>query len=289
MSRRNKILTALALTLLVLLLVASALLHVPQYEQRSPVEPAYSESLPADAPWLPLFDGESLAGWTPKIVGQELGVNYLDTFRVENGAISVNYSDYETFDNQFGHLFYRTPYSYYLLRLEYRFIGEQASDDLSMFWAWRNSGVMLHSQAPETMGLEQFFPVSVEVQLLGAKAGEHRSTANLCTPGTHVVLYQDSGMHTPHCTNSLSASYPGDQWVKLEVEVWGGEKVRHFVNGELVMEYGGLQFDSDDEDASAILALQIPDELSLSAGYISLQSESHPVQFRNIEIHPLEQ
>ena len=138
------------------------------------------------AEWQTIFNGESLQGWTPKVRGYPAGENPMDTFRVQDSALTVSYDGYESFDARFGHIFYAVPYSHYRLRLEYRFVGEQAPGGEG--WAFRNSGAMLHSQPVETMGLEQDFPISIEVQLLGGKSdGTARSTANLCTPGTHVV------------------------------------------------------------------------------------------------------
>jgi hypothetical protein len=274
---------------LIAYLAVKNLLSIPQYEQLQSVAPPYSASLADDALWVSLFNGKDLDGWTAKITGHSAGTNFADTYRVEDGAITVNYADYEVFDNSFGNLFYKTPFSHYVLRMEYRFIGEQATDSLAMFWAWRNSGVMVHSQAPESMLLDQWFPASIEVQLLGAKEGEHRSTANLCTPATNVVLYGSDDIYTPHCTNSLSQSYSGDQWVTVEIEVWGSEKIRHFVNGKLVMEYRAPQLDASESDAEALLKDRIDGDLLLSEGYIALQSESHPVQFRQIELHQIQQ
>jgi hypothetical protein len=289
MSRKSIFLLAVVVLVLAGAFIVRGWFATAQYEQVRALAPAYSSTLRDDAEWLTLFNGRDLEGWTAKITGYELGVNYNDTYRVEEGAITVNYSDYPEFDNTFGNLFYTVPYSHYVLRLEYRFTGEQVTDSPLMFWAWRNSGVMVHSQKPETMALEQWFPVSIEVQLLGAKAGEHRSTANLCTPASNVVLYGSAEVYTTHCTNSLSGSFDGDQWVTLEVEVWGSEQIRHFINGELVMEYTAPQLDPGDKDATELVAQRGGAGLLMSQGYIALQSESHPVQFRNIELHPIMQ
>ena len=289
MSRRTKLFLVLGGLILLGGYAVQSFLHTPQYVQVRPLEPAYSASLPADAQWLSLFNGEDLEGWIPKIRGQEVGSDVDLTYRVDDGAITVNYDGYEAFDWTFGNLFYHAPYSYYVLRLEYRFVGEQATDSLALSWAWRNSGVMIHSQSPQTMALDQSFPVSIEVQLLGAGEGEGetRTTGNLCTPGTHVVLFGSDDLYTSHCTNSLSESFAGDQWVQLEIEVWGSEKVRHFINGKLVLEYAAPQLDPSDEDAQALLVKRGGENLLLSQGYIALQSESHPVQFRNIQLHPI--
>jgi hypothetical protein len=234
-----------------------------------------------DPGWTPLFDGKSLDGWTPKIKGYPLGENFGNTFRVKDGAIQVGYEGYAgKFNARFGHLFHRTPQSNYVLRLEYRFIGEQIADGPG--WAWRNSGVMIHGQPPETMRQDQDFPVSAEIQLLGGPEEGDRPTANLCTPGTNVVM--DGKLITQHCTNSNSPTLRGDQWVQLEIEVRGSGLVIHRINGNEVMRYEQIQYDPRDPDAKALMK---GDELKISGGSISLQSESHPVEFRNLMIRPL--
>jgi len=230
--------------------------------------------------WRPLFNGKDLEGWVPKIRGYPLGENYGNTFRVENGVLKVVYDPeyYPQFENRFGHLFYREKFSHYRLRVEYRFVGEQCPGGPG--WAFRNSGIMLHCQDPNTMTVEQSFPVCIEVQLLGGGGTGRRPTANLCTPGTHVVM--DGKLFTPHCTSSRSKTYHGDQWVTVEVEVHGAGTIRHYVNGELVLEYEKPQLDDGDPDAKRLLAAGI--SRLLHEGYISLQSESHPIEFRKVEI-----
>src|SRR5687768_10533213 len=167
--------------------------------------------------WRQLFNGKDLDGWTPKITGHALNENFGKTFRVEDGVLKVSYDQYRDFGNQFGHLFFKEPFSNYRLRVEYRFVGEQVAGGPD--WAFRNSGVMIHCQKPETMARDQKFPVSIEVQLLGGKGSGERPTANLCTPGTHVVM--DGQLLKRHCTNSKSKTYHGDQWVTAELEVRG--------------------------------------------------------------------
>ena len=183
--------------------------------------------------WVSLFNGKDLEGWTPKIKGYAAGENYGDTFRVQNGVIKVGYAGYPKFDSKFGHLFYKTPYSHYRLRVEYRFVGNQCAGGPA--WAFKNSGVMIHGQTPESMKKDQDFPVSIEVQFLGGTGRGQRSTGNLCTPGTNVVM--GGKLITQHCTNSTSKTYNGDQWVTVEVEAHGNGVIKHFVNGELVLEY----------------------------------------------------
>jgi hypothetical protein len=232
-------------------------------------------------PWMPLFNGRNLDGWTPKFAGYELGTNVAQTFRVENGLLRVVYEGYTEFGGKFGHLFYRTPFSNYVLRVEYRFVGQQTPGGPG--WAFRNSGMMIHCQPPESMGKAQDFPVSIEVQLLGGDGQHPRPTANLCTPGTHVVMGGE--LITRHCTDSRSKTFHGDQWVTAEVEVHGNDKIIHRVNGETVLEYERPQLDPGDADAKKLIR---DGNTMLSGGYIALQAESHPVEFRKVELQRLE-
>lgn len=233
-----------------------------------------------DGKWVSLFNGKDLTGWTPKIRGCEAGDNFKDTYRVVDGVLKVDYSNYEKWDNRFGHLFYEKKFSNYRLKLEYRFIGEQAKDGPG--WAFRNSGIMIHSESPKTMELEQDFPASLEVQLLGGSGKGERSTGNLCTPGTHVVM--DDKLITTHCINSKSKTFNGDQWVTIEVEVHGNGTIKHLINGEEVISYSKPQLGGEPHSDELI---KVAGDKMLSEGYICLQSESHPVEFRKIEIMEL--
>lgn len=236
----------------------------------------------AENRWIALFNGKDLTGWTPKIKGYAVGENFGDTFRVENGVLKVAYDKYDDFGGRFGHLFFREAYSHYRIRIEYRFTGEQCKGGPD--WAVRNSGVMLHGEAPETMDKDQEFPASIEVQFLGGSGSGQRPTANLCTPGTNVVM--DGQLVTRHCTNSTSKTYHGDQWVTVEVEVRGSRVIRHLIDGQTVLSYHEPQL--DDRDAHAKQLAEKQGGLLLTKGTISLQSESHPIEFRKVELLVLE-
>jgi hypothetical protein len=227
--------------------------------------------------WVSLFNGKNLEGWKVKLAGYELNDNYRNTFRVENGILKVSYDQYDKFNGEFGHLFYKDKFSHYILRVEYRFVGDQAPG--APQWAFRNSGVMLHSQSPESMSKDQSFPVSIEAQFLGGNGKDQRSTGNLCTPGTHVVM--NGELITRHCTNSRSKTYHGDQWVTMEVEVHGDSLIKHLVNGEVVLAYEKPQLDENAPDAQKLIK---NGRKLLSEGYIALQAESHPIEFRKVEI-----
>ncbi|ARA93749.1 hypothetical protein AWN76_011630 [Rhodothermaceae bacterium RA] len=237
---------------------------------------------PDEEAWIDLFNGRDLTGWTPKIRGYPAGENVGQTFRVVDSLLTVAYDAYDTFDERFGHLFYETPFSHYRIAVEYRFIGEQAPGGPG--WALRNSGIMIHGQPPETMGLDQDFPISIEVQLLGGTGQGERPTANLCTPGTHVVM--NGELVTQHCINSSSRTYHGDQWVRVEVLVLGDSLIVHEVNGEEVLRYTRPQIGGG--TVSGFDPAQKQDGRPLTGGTISLQSESHPVQFRSVRLLNLE-
>ncbi len=231
--------------------------------------------------WISLFNGNDLTNWIPKFTGHELGVNYRDTFRAEHGVFVVSYDNWPDFNSEFGHIFYKQSFSHYRLRVEYRFVGDQVNNGPG--WAYRNNGVMLHGQSPQSMTLDQEFPVSIEVQLLGGSGEDDRATANVCSPGTHYV--RNGELVTQHCINSSSETYHGDQWVTLEVEVRGDEVIRHTVNGDTVLQYSKTQLDESDTDAQNLISLGQP--IALSEGYISIQAESHPTEFRRIDLLPL--
>ena len=226
--------------------------------------------------WIQPFNGTNLDGWVIKIKGSPLGENYKNTFRVEDGILKVSYDQYDKFNAEFGHIYYKTPFSKYKVRIEYRFTGEQCPGGPS--WAYRNNGIMFHCQSPESIGLNQDFPVSVEAQLLGGDGVSERSTMNVCTPGTNIVI--DTTLVTQHCTNSRSKTYHGDIWVKAELVVYGDSIIYHIVNGDTVLTYSGPQIGGDNMPEG----YPIPDGTLLKEGYIALQAESHPTEFRKVEL-----
>ncbi len=236
----------------------------------------------SDEAWESMFNGKDLSKWKPKIRNHVAGDNFANTFRVEDGKIVVRYDGYDKFNEKFGHLFYYKQFNFYRIRLEYRFVGDQANEGPG--WATRNSGIMVHGQTPESMGKDQDFPVSIEVQLLGGDGKNKRTTCNLCTPGTNVEM--NGKLFTPHCINSKSETYHGDQWVRAEVLVLGDSVIKHFANGMEVLSYQKPQIGGGNVGAQEVK--WGVDGMLLKGGSISLQSESHPVEFKNIEILNLE-
>ncbi|WP_423149441.1 3-keto-disaccharide hydrolase [Rubrolithibacter danxiaensis] len=232
--------------------------------------------------WIQLFNGKDLKDWDIKITGYNLNENYGNTFRVENGILKVSYDQYNKFTNQFGHIYYKKPFSYYKLRFEYRFVGEQLQGGPS--WDVRNSGVMVHSQAASTLAKDQEFPVSLEIQVLGGLGDGPRATANLCTPGTYVEMNGDVTMQ--HCINSSSKTYEGDQWVTVEALVLGDSLIQHLIDGKVVLSYKNPKIGETGDDMERYLKGAWAKKIGtpLKEGYIALQAESHPVEFRKVEL-----
>lgn len=232
--------------------------------------------------WVSLFNGRDINDWMVKINHHEIGDNFGNTFRVEDSMIKVRYDQYGAYNEQFGHLYYKTPFSYYHLVVEYRFNGEWKKDAPS--YTVLNSGIMFHSQDPRTMPKEQDWPISIEFQLLaGLGDGQPRTTGNMCSPGTHIVY--NGQLDTRHCINSTSKTYDADQWVRAELIVLGDSLITHIVNGDTVMQYSKPQIGGEVVKNFDPKAKQ--DGKILSSGYIALQSEGQPIDFRKVELKDL--
>lgn len=246
--------------------------------------PAWAQSQADKKEWQPLFNGKDLSGWDIKIAGHALNDNYKNTFRYEDGMVRVAYDQYQNFDNKYGHMYYKEPYSHYILRFEYRFTGNQTPGGAT--WNVRNSGVMYHSQSAQSLTLDQEFPVSLEYQTLGGLGSGERHTGNLCTPGT--IVHTNGKLNPNHCIDSNSKTYHGDRWVKAEIVVFGDSVIHHLVEGDTVFTFtkpwiGEAYWAQGREDAYT-KEWKSKNGMALKEGYIALQAESHPIDFRNVEI-----
>jgi hypothetical protein len=234
--------------------------------------------------WVNLFNGENLNGWEMKIAGYELNNNYRNTFSVNDGVIKVSYNDYDSFDEKFGHLFYtKKKFKNYHLKMDYRFYGEHANllKNENEAWNYKNSGVMLHSEDPSKMFLDQEFPVSIEAQFLGGSGDKDRPTLNMCSPGTEVDINGSQALK--HCVSSSSNTYHTEDWVSIELIVYSDSIVHHIIDRDTVMTYSNIKI------GGGYLSDNFTDLIGkpLKEGYISLQSEGHPIEFKNIRLKEL--
>lgn len=255
------------------------------------VPAAFAQTAANREEWTSIFNGKDLSGWDIKIAGRPLNDNYQNTFRVENGMLRIMYDQYKTFDGKYGHIYYHQPYSYYRVRFSYRFLGNQTAGGDS--WNVRNSGIMLHSQSAKSLSIDQTFPVSLEMQLLGGLSKGERHTGNLCTPGTQVSM--QGKLRPEHCTDSDSKTYDGDRWVTAEAIVLGDSIVHHVIEGDTILTYERPQvgggFVSRDHDwstgrfsAEAAQYWNGRADTALGEGYLALQAESHAIDFRRVEV-----
>jgi hypothetical protein len=246
-----------------------------------PAPASVSVSSAPHSDWVQMFNGRDLSNWDIKFAKHELGDNFNNTFRVEDGLMKVRYDKWTAWNGEFGHIFYKQPYSYYLVAAEYRFVGGQViGAGAPLAWATRNNGIMVMGQSAESMGLNQDFPISLEVQLLGGLGKGARSTANLCTPGTN-VHFGDS-LITRHCTSSTSKTYDGDQWVRVEALVLGDSIIKHIANGDTVLVYRKPEMGGG--SASNTKPGVLVNGKPITEGSISLQAETAEIDFRKVEI-----
>jgi hypothetical protein len=233
-----------------------------------------------DREWLQLFNGRNLEGWIPKVTGYKSGENPLKGFRVENGILKVDYSNFAAFNGRFGHLFYEEKFSSFVLHVEYRFTGELMPDAPS--YCYRNSGVMIFSQSPESMEITQNWPVSIEVQILGSTDKRKQLTACVCTPGTNV--FYNGALSKEHCINSTSKYFYDGEWVNLDIIVHGSRDIYHVINGDTVFHFSKPQI------GGALLTenYPLPEGTILEDGYIALQAEGQPIDFRNVKLKILD-
>ena len=232
--------------------------------------------------WIKLFNGKDINDWTVKVHHHDAGVNFGNTFRVEDNMIKVRYDQYDDFNDQFSHLYYNQPFSHFHLIVEYRFTGElqKGAPEYTLL----NSGVMYHSQDPRSMKKEQNWPISVEMQFLaGLNDGQPRPTGNMCSPGTDIVY--EGKVYDGHCLNSSSKTYDKNEWVRAELIVLGDSLITHIINGDTVLQYskptmGGGVVNGYDS------TLWVPGK-ALNSGFIALQSEGQPIDFRRVELRNL--
>ena len=229
------------------------------------------------AKWVSLFNGKNLDGWTIKISGYKQGENFGNTFRVQDGILSIRYDQYDSFRNKFGALYYNKKLANYRLKVEYRFVGETTLGAPS--WGFRDSGVQYHGQGPEALGLNQPFPVCLEYNLHGGNGKDERPVGEICTSGTIIEI--NGKPNTSFCTPaSVQRNFRGDQWVTLEIDV-KGNKIKHFVNGEEILAFENPKYNPQHELGKTLIK---GNNAALKEGYVSLQSNSHPIDFRKIEL-----
>ncbi|WP_425237061.1 3-keto-disaccharide hydrolase [Ulvibacterium sp.] len=228
--------------------------------------------------WVSIFNGKDLEGWTMKIKGYPLGENFGNTFRVSDGILSIRYDGYgPDLKGRFGTLYFDKRLTDYRLKVEYRFVGETAPG--APEWGYRDSGIQFHGQPPNTQKLNQPFPVCMEYNFHGGNGKDDRPLGALCVNGIFVEF--DGAKNTTTCIPAtVPRTFHGDQWVTAEIDIKDGEII-HFVNGEEILSYTNPTYDPNNETAKTLI---VDGDTSVKGGYLSFQSNSHPIDFRKIEL-----
>ena len=105
----------------------------------------------------------------------------------------------------------------------------------------------------------------------------------MCSPGTDVDI--DGKIAPEHCMRSSSKIYPINEWVSIEIVVHSDSIVHHIIEKDTIMTYTNIRYSNDRFSTENFKDLV---GKPLEEGYIALQSEGHPVMFRNIMIKELD-
>jgi hypothetical protein len=226
-----------------------------------------------------IFNGQDLTGWVPLIKKSAFNVNYQNTFRADpaNQIIRVTYEDYPDtdFDGRYGMLYYDKYLTDYRVRLTYRFREPQAQNPSQ--WGKNNTGLMLFGIDPRDVMGDPDFPPAIEIQLLGTPSTGGTNNANLCQPGGMWVskLFGENNGSGNGCKASKSGPAPtAGEWVTIEAEV--------LVSGE-------TKIYQHPETITPVLSISGPmyNNQPVLGGYMAIQSESQPVEFKDIELKEL--
>jgi len=228
--------------------------------------------------WVSIFNGTDLSGWTIKIKGYPLGENFGNTMRVEDGLLKIRYDQYGSdLDGRFGTVYFDKELKDYRLKVEYRFVGETAPG--APEWGYRDSGIQFHGQPPHTQKLDQAFPVCLEYNFHGGNGTDDRPLGAACT-NSIFIDYQGERVTTTCIPAKVPKTFHGDQWVRAEIDIKDGI-ITHFVNGEEILKYENPNYNPEKESAKMLMH---NGDTKVTKGYISLQSNSHPIDFRKIEL-----
>ena len=223
--------------------------------------------------WVKIFNGQDLTGWSPLIHKSAYKEDQYKTFRADpvNHVIRVTYEDYPggTFEDRCGLLYYDKLLTNYRVRLTYRFLEPQAKNPVS--WGKNNTGLMIFGIDPAQVTGDPEFPPLIEIQLLGANSTGGNTTPNMCVPGGMTMKKSTAACGDNH---TGVAPPPAGDWVTVEAEVHvnGDTKVYQYPNKTTpVITMSGPVYQGKD----------------VLNGYLSLQSESQPLEYKDIELMEL--
>jgi hypothetical protein len=211
---------------------------------------------------IALFNGTDLTGWVPFAAG---GPPPAGSWAVADGVIRSTGSPN-------GYLRTESRYRDYRLTVEWRWAGAPPRDKDGKPRN-RNSGVILHVQAPDAI-----WPMGLEAQLMEKNAGdfwviggvetnEHRALVEQAVAAAgndeQAVKQARGNRRTPKAQGSSEKAT--GQWNTYDI-LCAGDTVTLWVNGV-------------EQNAAT--------GVSVREGHICLQSEGTAIEFRNVTLQPL--
>lgn len=228
--------------------------------------------------WVNLFNGKDLTGWVPLIHKHKVGENVYDTFRADsvNKVIKVLYDKYPNleFGGRCGNLYYNRRLTNYRIKVTYRFQEPLVKNPVG--WSKNNSGLMIFGIDPATVTGDPEFPPLIEIQLLGSPSqpgGGGTTSPNYCEPGGMTMQ-----QHTGGCGNNGTGKTPNPaaQWTTVEADV-------HVTGQTKIYQHP--------DTTNAVLTMSGPryQNAAVTGGYIALQSEGQPIEYKDILLKELPQ
>ena len=205
------------------------------------------------APTEPLFNGKDLSQWHVDVPKMDNDPSVKSPFIVRDGLLV-------SLGTPGGHLITNAVYENYRLEVEYRFAGKPG-----------NCGVLVHASTPRA--LYKMFPKSVEVQMQHRNAGDFWCIVeDIKVPdmeqrrGPKDEWGITEGKRRRIANLTDDSEKPAGEWNAMVIECLNSDVVV-WVNGDLV-NHGS--------------------ECTAQRGQIALQAEGSEVEFRKIELTPIQ-
>ena len=201
-----------------------------------------------------LFNGKDLTGWHVDVPAADDDPDIKPTFIVRDGNRG-------SLGKPNGHIITDDEFENYRLEVEYRFAGTPG-----------NCGVLVHASTPRA--LYKMFPQSIEVQRNHQHAGDFWCIVEDITVPNMVERRgpeEEWGITEGKARRILNltdgSEKPVGEWNNMVIECFGDE-VKVWVNGDLV-NHGS--------------------KCTASKGHLALQAEGSEVEFRKLELTPIEE
>jgi hypothetical protein len=256
--------------------------------------PSHAQPTKADSGWVPLFNGSNLDGFFAYF--QNSGVvpmDKQDAFFAEGGLIHVPKAHAGGYTNMEGHLITLKEYSWYRVRIDYRYSTDSNSQNAGLVFHIDNNAALIDK-------IKTMRPRSIEINMRRAESspwtlwsatnlGPYLSTT--VKPGTLQYLPKSAGgvdwTNDPWGNRTLYSTFPNTEkpmgeWNHGEACVYGDSLGVFYLNGQLRESAWKFQLRGSPDDPDP--AKRVP----CDHGGIGIQSEIQEIWYRNFEIMELE-